>query len=165
MHAGYRLHVAAIAVTESATVNRLHAADIGITVPRQRYFRGCRQAAWHARAPQQLVTEFLVGKLMYVANDLQCLPGTTERRRHELEQRLGEIGGNKTIGQGRTEALWVRCLCEVAVGSDTQGFLLDSPLASGHGRVATSQQGTETLLKHLIHNERFTTSPAGALYP
>jgi hypothetical protein len=28
-----------------------------------------------------------------------------------------------------------------------------------------SQQGTEALLKHLIHIERFTTSSADALYP
>ncbi len=152
-------------MTESAPVDRLHAADVGIAVSRERYVRVSRQTARHARAPEQLVAELLVDKLVYVADDLQRLPGAAERRRDELEQRLGKIGRDEAIGQRGAEACRVRCLRQATVGSHAQGFLLDAPPAPGDGRVATSQQGTEALLKHLIHIERFTTSPAHALYP
>ena len=59
----------------------------------------------------------------------------------------------------------MRCLRQVTVRSNAQGFLLDAPLTPGHGNVATSQQGTKALLKHLIHIERFTTSLPATLYP
>ena len=58
----------------------------------------------------------------------------------------------------------MRCLRQVTVGSHAQGFLLDASPAPGHRSVATSQQGTEALLKHLIHKERFTTSSGDTLY-
>ena len=107
----------------------------------------------------------LVGKLVDVADDLQRLPRAAERRRDELEQCLGKICRDEAIGQCRAKTWRMRCLRQVTVGSNAQGLLLDPPLAAGHRRFVISQQGTEALLKHLIHSERFTTSSAGALYP
>jgi hypothetical protein len=59
----------------------------------------------------------------------------------------------------------MRCLRQVTVGSDAQRLLLDAPLPAGQENIATSQQATEALLKHLIHVVRFTTSFSNALYP
>ena len=55
-------------------------------------------------------------------------------------------------------------LCEVTVGSDAQGLLLYAPPPPGDRHIAAGLQGSEALLKHLIHNERFTTSAAYTLY-
>jgi hypothetical protein len=53
---------------------------------------------------------------------------------------------------------------EVTVGSYAQGFLLDAPPSSGKRYVAAGLQGAKAPLKHLIHNDRFTTSSPDTLY-
>jgi hypothetical protein len=114
-------------------------------------------AARHAGTPEQFVTQVTIRELMYVAHDLQRLPGTAECRRNELEQRFREIGRYESIRKRRTEALRMRRLREITVRSNAQGFLLDTPPPPGDPCVAASLQGAEALLKHLIHDERFTT--------
>jgi hypothetical protein len=152
-------------MTKPTAVNRLHAADIRVTVSCQRYVCFGRDAARHARTPEELVPQLLVSKLVYVTDDLQRLPRTSQRRRNEFKQCLGKIGCYVAVGQRGTQASGMWRLCEVTVGSDAQGLFLYASQPTGERCVAASLQGTEALLKYLIHNERFTTSVSCTLYP
>ena len=53
--------------------------------------------------PQQLVAQVLVDELVQVEQVLQQLPARAERRRDQLDQRLGIVGGDVLVGERRTQ--------------------------------------------------------------
>ena len=75
---------------------------------------------------EQFVVECGAGKLVQIAEKLNDFPGGIQRRRDELEQRFGEVGGDETIRQGRAQCSRMRGRRDVTVGSDTQAFFLDT---------------------------------------
>ena len=58
----------------------------------------------------------------------------------------------------------MRRLRKITVRSNAQGLFLDAPPRPRDRWVAARLQGAEALLKHLIHDLRFTTCVAPALY-
>ena len=110
VHAGDRLHDAAVAVTQPLAVHCLHAADVRAAVLRDRDARVAIDRARHLGGPQQLVAEVLVDELVQVEQVLQQLPGRAESRRDQLDQRFGIIGGDVLVRERRAEARGMRRL-------------------------------------------------------
>src|SRR5690606_29198573 len=76
--------------------------------------------------PQQLVVQPIVGELVDVTKEIDDLPGVAEGRRHELQQRLGKVGGDVAAGESRAKRRGMREAGQHAVGADAQGLLLDT---------------------------------------
>ena len=109
-------------------VDGLHAPDVRCAELRQRNAGIAVDTARHAGRPQQLLAQVLVDELVDVAQVLQQLPGLAERRGHQLDQRLGEIGGDVFVGERRAERLRVaRCAMIQPVGS-TRSDSFSTPL-------------------------------------
>jgi hypothetical protein len=152
MDAGNNLHFPAVTVTESAPIDRLHAADVGGAVARQRYLAVLRDAARHARRPQHFVVELRIRELVNVADEAQRFPGGRKSGCHEFEQGLGKIRRDILIGQRGTQADRVRRLRQESVGVDAQRFLLDALEASVH-RVAVSGNARQAFLEALLQHD------------
>ncbi len=67
-----------------------------------------RQIARHARRPEQLAVEAPLHERVHVAEELQRLPLRALRRRHELGQRFGIVGGDVRVSQRRAERARMR---------------------------------------------------------
>ena len=104
MHAGNRLHDASVTHAQAVPIDGLHAPDVGAAELRQRNARVAVDRAGHAGRPQQLVIQVAIHELVDIAQILQQLPGLAERRRDQLDQRLGKIRRDVFIGQRRARA-------------------------------------------------------------
>ena len=124
MHPRDYLHLAAVAISQAAPVDRLHPADVRITISSERDLNIGGQAARHTRRPQQLVAEMSVGKLVNVTDAAQRFPGGCKSRCNKFEERFREIRGDISICQCRPERGGMRRLRQKAVGTDAQGFFL-----------------------------------------
>ena len=143
VHARDGLHHATVAVAEAAPVDGLHRADVRLAVLGDRDALLALDGARHAGRPEQLVVQVAVDELVQVAEVLQQLPGVRERRRDQLDQRLGVVGGDVLVGQGRPEGPRVGGLRDQALGGDPQGFLLGALEAAleGVGGLGVHQGG------------------------
>ena len=103
MHSGDRLHHAAVAQTEAVAIDGLHVPDVRAAVLRQRDVLVALDGARHAGRPQQLLAQVAVDELVQVEQILQQLPALRERRRHQLDQRLGIVGGDVLVGERGAE--------------------------------------------------------------
>jgi hypothetical protein len=116
------LHRAAVAVAEAAAVHGLHAAEIRRAVVGDRNVVVGRQLARHAGRPQQLAIEPPLDERMQVAEKLQRLPLGSLRRRDELRERFGIIGGYVRMGQRCAECRGVRPPRQCAVRAYPQAL-------------------------------------------
>ena len=151
MHPGDRLHHPAIPQTETLAVDGLHASDVGRPELRDRNAGVAIDHARHGRRPQQLITEMPVHELVQIAEVLQQFPIGAERRRDELDQRLGIIRRNVIIGERRAECRGMRRGRDATFGGDAQGFLLDPTTAALQQRgIAGIDQRRQAALKDAI---------------
>src|SRR6185437_14679284 len=84
----------------------------------------------HAGGPQQLAAEMAVDELVQVEEVLQQLPSGGERRRDQLDQRLGIVGRDVLTGERGAERAWVRRRSEASLRRDAQGLLLQALAAA-----------------------------------
>src|SRR5580698_3881931 len=71
-----------------------------------------------------------VHELVDIAQILQQFPGFAERRRDQLDQRFGEIGGDVFIGQRRAQRLGMPRLNDVPRGRDAQRLFFNALAAA-----------------------------------
>ena len=125
VHARDRLHHPPVAQAEADPVDVLHAADVRAAVARDRDLAVVPDPAGHAGRPQELVAEFAVDELVDVAQVLLQLPGSRERRGHELDQGFRVIRRDVRVGQCRAERPGVGRLRDPPVGRDPERLPLD----------------------------------------
>ncbi len=160
MHAGDRLHDPPIAHAQTVPINGLHAPDIGSAELRQRNAGIAVERAWHAGRPEQFFVQMAVHELVDVAQVLQQLPGLAERRRDQLDQRLGKIRGDVLVGERCPESRRVRRLHDVAGGRDAQRLLLDALAAAAqHAALPRIDEPREPALEFLVHHVSQTLNP------
>ena len=124
VHAGDDLHHPAVAMAQPAPVHVLHRADVGVAVARDGNGAVAGDHARHARRPQHFVANQRIGELVKVPEDAGRLAHAAIRGCHELEQRLGEIGGDGGVGEGGAERCRVGSLGDVAGAVDAQTLFL-----------------------------------------
>ena len=124
--AGDGLHAPAIAVREAGAVDGLRLADIGAAVAADGNGVVRGQPARHARAPQQLVADLPVDRLVDRGQLLEAALHAGVHAGDQLELRLAEIGGDVRVGERRAEPRRVRRRGERAVGPHAQALLLDA---------------------------------------
>ena len=149
--AGNRLHRAAVAVAEAAPVRGLHPRDVGGAVARQRYRVGRAQPARHAGVPEAFVADARRRECVDVGQALERGFRRVEGRRHELEQRLGEVGRDELVGQRRAERARMRRRREPAVGADAQRLLFEARQCAVDQRDTLSVEGDQSLLQGIAH--------------
>ena len=84
----------------------------------------------HRRGPQQFIAQVLVDELVQVEQVLQQLPRGAEGGRHQLDQRLGIVGGDVLVGERRAQRPRMRRLRDAPVGGDAQRLLFDALAAA-----------------------------------
>ena len=126
VHAGNRLHHAAVAESEADAIHVLHAADIRTAVVRDRDLGVAAEHAGHARDPEQLVAELPIDELVDVAEVLLEFPGPVERRCHELDQGFRVVGRDVRMGQRRAERARMRRLRDMPLRRDPERLPLDA---------------------------------------
>ena len=161
VYAGDRLHLPAVAIAQPAPVCRLHRADVRRAVSRQRDLFVLRQQARHAGRPQHLVVDRRLYELVNITDGAQRFPRRVENRGHELEQRLREIGRDKSIRQRRTEGRGMGQPRHPAIDVDTQGFLLDAALGSGQHTGVPRHQAGESAVELVAHAVPWVVRPNG----
>ena len=141
VHARDGLHHPPVAQAEAPAVNGLHRADVRAAVLGDRDALVALDGAGHAGRPQQLVADVAVDELVQVAEVLGQLPGLGERRRDQLDQRLGVVGGQVLVAERRAQDPGVGGLGDAALGGDPEGLLLDPLEAAlqGGGGAAVDQ--------------------------
>ena len=122
---GNALHGLAVAQGKAFAINVLELSDIGRAVVGNRDVFFGRQRARHRRAPQELVAELAVGKTVDLVEAGQRLCRVRQGRGDELQQRLGIVGGDLIVGQGRPQCFGVRRLGQAGLAGDAQAFALD----------------------------------------
>ena len=123
---GDGLHGAAVTITQTAPVDRLHAADIRVPVARERNVPVRGNPARHAGGPQQLAADTGRREAMDIGERVQHFPAARVCRGHELEQGLGKIRRNETATERGAERRGMRGGREPAIGPDSQRLFLDT---------------------------------------
>ena len=146
VNAGNALHGLAVAQGQALAVHVLQAADIGVAVAGDRNHLFLGQRAGHRRAPQVLVAELAVGETVDALQLFQRLRRVGARGGDELQQRLGIVGGDLRVGQGRAQRLRVRGQGQLAVAVNAQAFAFDAVQALAEQRQvgALAEQGQAT---------------------
>ena len=85
MRPGYYLHDLAVAVTQAAPVDRLHHADVGMSVLCDGDTGLALHDAGHAARPEQFVVEPLIDKLLQVRKKVECRLRSDEWRCDQLQ--------------------------------------------------------------------------------
>ena len=151
MHAGNRLHHAAVAYLEAVTVNELNAPLVRWPIARDRHVLIAAQFAGHRAGPQQLIADAPVDELMQVAQVVEQCGVIGEGRRDQLDERFGIIGRDVRIGQGGAERARLRGAGDMPGGIHTQRFALDAPAAAREQLLlAAVAQRRQTALKYAI---------------
>ncbi len=109
MHAGDNLHHAPVAVSQPQAVDILHKAMIGTAIPSHGYVVLPRQHAGHAGRPQQLILQVFLYIEVQALQAVQRFGELLERWCDKFQQRLGIVGGDIWMRQGRTQRPGVRC--------------------------------------------------------
>ena len=127
---------------QATAIDGLHGADVGGAVVGNRDVAIVAHRAGHTHGPQQfLVGNLLAGELVHVDEKLQHFPGVALRRRHELEQRFGIVGGDPGVGQRRAQGLRVRRARNAPVSLDAQAFALEPHAIAGQQlRIGSQRQ-------------------------
>ncbi|MQM39755.1 hypothetical protein KBTX_03787 [wastewater metagenome] len=150
--AGNGLHGAAIAPVEAVAVDVLHAPDVGAAVLGDGDARLAADDARHARRPQQLVTDVVVGETVDVGEKGNGLPGRGIRRGNELQQRLRVVRGNPRMTQRRAEGGRMGGLRDGAVAGDPQAFLLQPLVAvAKHQGGVTVEESAGAVVRAGVH--------------
>ena len=110
MDPGNHLHHLAVSVSESDTVDVLHAAGVRGTVFRNRDIGLPCQHAGHRGRPENLVTDVVVDELVDITEHRERIARLRHRWRNELQHRLGVVGGDRGMRQCRAERPGMRTL-------------------------------------------------------
>lgn len=103
MDAGDALHGLAVAQRQALAVDVLQAADHRVAVAGDRDALLVRQLAGHRRAPQVFAVQLRTGEAMDALEVAQGVGDVGFRGRDEFQQRLGIVGGDLRMGQGRAQ--------------------------------------------------------------
>ena len=143
VNAGDALHGLAVAHRQSLTVDVLEAAGMAAAVFGDGNLRLVRQPARHRVGPQLLAAELRAGEAVDGVQLGEGIDRVLMGGGDELQQRLGVVGGDLRVGQGRTQRLRVRGQCQLAGGIDAQAFLFQAmpAVAQQVVLVGTFEQG------------------------
>ena len=129
--AGDRLHAPAVAVREAGPVDGLRAPQVGRAVATERDRVLLRQLARHAAAPQELVADRAVDRLVDLDELAHAGVAGRVHAGDELELRLREVRRDVRMGERGAERPRVRRGRERAVRPHAQAFLLDAAHEAG----------------------------------
>ena len=160
MHARDGLHDAPVAQAESAPVDVLHAGHVRGPVLRDRNALITVDRARHAGCPEQLVADVAIDELVQVAEELGEFPGLRKGGRHQLDQRLGVVGGDVVVRERRPEGSRVWRPRDTPLWRHPERFLLDALQAPLQGalRAAVDQRG-KTSFKDAVDGHGCAGSP------
>jgi len=127
MDADDGLHARAIAIGQPETVNMLEHADIGASVPGRRKLPVGRYRGRHAGRPKLFAVHFRQDEFVQRRQPVADVVGGFHRRGDQFQQRLGKVGGDVAVGQGRPEFLTMRRRRNPAGRRNAQAFPLDAP--------------------------------------
>ena len=148
VHAGDGLHHPAVAMAQSAPVHVLHRAHVGTAVVRDGDRAVAGDHARHARRPQNLVVDQRIGELVQVPEVAGGLAHAAPGGSHELQQRLGEVGGDGGVGEGGAERRRVGPLGDVTGAVDAQALFLHPDPPS---REQARTEGVDEISQALLH--------------
>ena len=148
VHPGDDLHHPAVAMAQSAPVHVLHHTHVGAAVARDRDRAVAGDHARHARRPQHFVVDQRIGELVQMPEAAGRLAHAAPGGGHELEQRLGEVGGDGGVGEGGAERRRVGPLGDVAGAVDAQTLLLHPDPPS---RERARTEGLDEVAHALLH--------------
>jgi hypothetical protein len=112
--------------TRGGAIDGLRLADVGAAVAADGNGVVRGQTARHARAPQQLVADLTVDRLVDRGELLEAALHAGVHAGDELELRFAEIGGDVRMRERRPEPRRVRRRGERAVGPNAEALLLDA---------------------------------------
>jgi hypothetical protein len=87
-------------VSQTPPVDGLHETRIGFAVDRDGDLFVTLHHTGHAGGPKNLIAQMLIEKVVGFEKEAQGFAAISRRRRDDLGQRLGVIGGDISIGQG-----------------------------------------------------------------
>ena len=155
MDASDHLHDPPVAPRQPTPVDVLHAAQIRMTVFRDRNAGFAGQDAGHAGRPEQFVTDLPTRETMYLIQEAQRFSGTGQRRSDEFQQRFGVISRDPRMGQRRTERGRMGDLRDIAIRRDPQRLPLQAQQATGKAGGRTGiEQPAQALVKNSVQDLR-----------
>ena len=166
MHAGDGLHHAAVTGQQAAPVDFLEFSLMGTAVIGNGHFGITGQFAGHGRAPQRLLAEIAVHEQLQLLQVAQQRLIVVEGWRHQLDQRLGIIGGDIGVAQRRANGGRMRSAGDTPGGRDAQRLLFQAAQATrAHARHPGIDQRRQTALKYAInHRPRHAFDPPDCLW-
>ena len=143
------LHHSPVAMAEPDAVHVPEHSGIGASVAGDGDRLVARDLAGHARRPEQLVADVAGHEAMETAEIARDLGPVVERRRHELEQRLGVVRGEPRVGERGAEGKGVRGRRELPAGTRPQALLLH-PLEAGPQHIARPREALDATVKRVV---------------
>ncbi len=131
MDARDHLHPLAVSMRETCAVHALRAPDVGAPIAADRNGGLLGQPARHARAPQQLVAERPVDRLMDRGELLDAGIRARVHAGDQLELRLAEVRRHQRMRERRAECRRMRRRRERAVGTHAQALFFDAAPETG----------------------------------
>ena len=153
MRAGDGLHQAAVAGLQAAPVHFLEVPAVRTAVARDRHLGLAGDLARHRRGPQHFVAEPPHHKVVQVPEVARQRLVVGEGRRHQLEQRLGIIGGDVRVAQRAAQLQRVPAGGDASGRRDAQGLALEPARAAREraAALAAVDQPRQALLEHTVN--------------